>query len=438
MLIEQDIAEYLALQPYEYVSTEITGEGNLIQLRIKSSSEAKEARCPFCNSRVHVCGNYSMRLRDMPIYPGTRQEVIIGYSRYRCKSCCRTFNDEIPFRHPQTRITERAARWVSSLLRFGISISTAQCITGIHWDTISRIQKSLMDEAISDRQLELSRQGYKPKHLAVDEFAIHKGHRYATCVMDLDEGDIIWVGKGRTKADFSNFFQEMDMDYLSEVEAVAMDMNASYNAIVGENLPNARIVYDRYHMQAQFGKDVLGAVRLDEARKHNDIAKQLKEEGCPRDEVRKEKALYSEVKRSRWILLAGRSSLTDEKACMLNKILYDHSDLSLCYAMKEEMARLFDIDDEDEARRGWKAWFDGAKASGIPALERFAHLKEKRLEGLVAHATYPISTGKLEGFNNRIKVAKRIGYGYRNEDYFFSLIRYISIPSNKPKSHKKT
>ena len=62
--------------------------------------------------------------------------------------------------------------------------------------------------------------------------------------------------------------------------------------------------------------------------------------------------------------------------------------------------------------------------------------KEKRLPGLAAHAIYPISTGKLEGFNNKIKVAKRIGYGYRDDDFFFTLIRYLSIPSVRDPSHK--
>ena len=73
---------------------------------------------------------------------------------------------------------------------------------------------------------------------------------------------------------------------------------------------------------------------------------------------------------------------------------------------------------------------EAAKESGIEALVHFAELKEKRLEGLIAHATHPISTGKLEGLNNKIKVAKRVGYGYRNDDYFFILVRYISIPHN--------
>ena len=127
-----------------------------------------------------------------------------------------------------------------------------------------------------------------------------------------------------------------------------------------------------------------------------------------------------------------------QKAESLSIILDSHSDLALCYAMKEEMCSLFDLRDPDKARRRWTQWFEGAKASGIPALIRFAELKEKRIEGLVAHARHNISTGKLEGFNNKIKVAKRIGYGYRDEDYFFTLIRYMSIPAVRFQSPRKT
>ena len=438
MLFEQIIANNSSLQPYEYINTEIAENGQYLLLHFESRRNTADERCPYCNGHVHICGSCSMKLRDMPVYSGTRQNLEISYHRYRCKECTRTFCEEIPFKYPETRITERAAEWISSFLRFNIPISTVQRITGIHWDTIKHIHREIMDDAVTVRKRELLSEEYKPKHLAVDEFAIHKGHRYATCVMDLDTGDVIWVGKGRTKADFAIFFREMDMDYLSEVEAVAMDMNASYNALVSENMPWAKIVYDRYHMQAQFGKDVLGVVRLEEARKHNAMAKQIKEERGTKAEIKEEKRLYSEVKRARWILLTAKDSLSDEDVSALRRILEYHTNLAVCHTMKEEMVRLFNLRDEDEARKGWFEWFEGAKASGIPALARFAERKEKRIDGLIAHASHPISTGKLEGFNNRIKVAKRIAYGYRDEDYFFSLIKFISIPSVKPQSLRKT
>ena len=212
MLFEQIIANNPSFQPYEYISTEIIEDGNRLVLHLESKRNTAKERCPYCGGIVHICGSHSMRLRDMPVYCGTRQDMEITYHRYRCRSCAKTFSEDIHFKHPETRITERAASWMSAFLRFNMPISTVQKITGVHWDTIKRIQKALMDEAIAERRRKLLREGYKPKHLAVDEFAIHKGHRYATCVMDLDTGDVIWVGSGRTKADFAIFFQEMVLE----------------------------------------------------------------------------------------------------------------------------------------------------------------------------------------------------------------------------------
>lgn len=141
------------------------------------NSESMGRQSPYCNGAVHVCGSHSTRLRDMPVHCGTRQELEVAYHRYRCLSCARTFSEEIPFKHPETRITDRAASWISAFLRYGMPISTVQRITGVHWDTIKRIQKEIMDDAVAARRRKLLEEGYKPRHLAVDEFAIHKGHR---------------------------------------------------------------------------------------------------------------------------------------------------------------------------------------------------------------------------------------------------------------------
>lgn len=94
--------------------------------------------------------------------------------------------------------------------------------------------------------------------------------------------------------------------------------------------------------------------------------------------------------------------------------------------------RLFQLRCSEEAEAGWRKWFSAAKESGIPALVHFAELKEKCIEGLIAHAQYPISTGKLEGCNNKTKVAEHMGYGFRNDNYFFLLIQFLSVAPKFP------
>ena len=331
----------------------------------------------------------------------------------------------------------RAAEWIKSFLKFNIPTKVLARISGIHWDTIRKIHAETIKETIKDYEEQLKENGYKPKYLAVDEFAIHRGHRYATCVMDLETGHVIWVGFGRTKANFIKFFEEFDLSNLSEVKAVAMDMNASYNLLVEKYLPKADIVYDRYHMQAQYGREVLGTVRLEEAREHKKNASEYKEalseETDPavrkqlREKEKEERALYSQTKKARWLILGNSNKLNEFKKETLQKILDDHSKLAICYAMKEEMIGLFAIEDPEESEFRWKEWFDAAKSSEIYSLKHFAELKEKRLPGLIAHARHKISTGKLEGLNNKIKVAKRTAYGFRNEEYFFNLIRFMTI-----------
>ena len=441
MLSINSIANLFSNQQFKCESYEYDDVLEEKTFLVGSIQETTAVRCPICGGGVHIQGNPTITLKDMPDEPEKPLEINIRFHRYECQSCGNTFNEDIGFKYPGTRVTRRAAMWIKALLRLNMTIKAVSKLTGIHWGTISKIHKEVMEEELKKRKAKLEAEGYKPKHLAVDEFAIHKGHTYATCVMDLDEGDVLWVGKGRAKDDFRKFFEEIDLDYLSEVEAVAMDMNASYNNLVDQHLPHAAIVYDRYHMQAQFGKDVLGSVRLEEARRHQNLAKDIESritEGMDKSEVKEirkeakaERRLYRKLKSSRWTILKNGSNLSEESADKLADILEDHAALSICYAMKEEMCDLFELRDPVLAEMMWEDWFKAAKTSGIPQLEKFAKLKEKRIKGLIAHATHPISTGKLEGFNNKIKVAKRIGYGYRNDDYFFTLVKYSSLPKNR-------
>lgn len=402
----------------------------------ESKSIAEEEKCPHCGKRVVGNGMRKVKLTDVPLIPGTQTIYEVNQHRYRCRSCKKTYTEHNPFKVKGFNLTRRCIEWIFQLMQFKIQTSAIAEILGIHWNTVRKLEKMRMDYILQKRDEDLKNSSYRPYYLAVDEFAVRKGHRYATCVMDLVTGHILWVGKGRTMKDFNKFFEEFSgSDYLSSVKAIAMDMNASYNTLVKQHLPSAEIVYDRYHVQAQFGRDVLGVVRLEEARKHKENAKSMKSNGSTKEEIKAEKKLYSTIKKARWVLLQNNDNLATSKQESLNEILESHSNLAVCYAMKEELCSLFAIRDEAEAREKWSKWFDAAIHSGIPPLEKFGRQKLKRLDGLVAHALFPINTGRLEGFNNKIKVAKRNSYGFRNSDFFFSFIRFLSLSS--PSIHQK-
>ena len=446
MLHIDNIAIAVSCQQYECKRVELDCKKSVATLHFESSQQTSEVTCPSCGGQVHTHDWKAIRLKDAPIFPGIAQKLRVMRHRYLCLNCGKTFMEDLGvLRYPGSMITQRAAAVIRQLLMFHIPESAVSSMLNIRWNTVQKVHLEYMNELLKKRREEQEKAGYRPKHLAIDEFAIHRGHTYATCVMDLDEGDVIWAGMGRTLERFRKFFEETDPDMLSEVNAVAMDMNASYSKLVAQYLPKAAIVYDRYHMQAQFGKDVLGSVRLEEAREHRMRALSLDEQRTGqsdpmirrelKNQAAAERHAYSSIKGSRWNLLMSADRLSPEREDSLGVILRNHARLSVCYAMKEEMCELFELRDPEEARKGWTDWFQAAKESGIPQLVHFAELKEKRIEGLISHATFPISTGKLEGFNNKIKVAKRIGYGFRNNEYFFTLIKYLSLPQIRGRTH---
>lgn len=151
--------------------------------------------------------------KGFTVSPDRREAVLImekPVQEERCPKCGKTFKDEVPFAYPGTRITRRAAGWIQLLLANRMSVRAIQQITGICWDTIHKVYKEMVDTALEERERRWKEEDYHPRFLAVDEFAIHKGHSYATCVLDLESGEAIWVGKGRAKADFARFFEETD------------------------------------------------------------------------------------------------------------------------------------------------------------------------------------------------------------------------------------
>ncbi len=231
MLYLDDIKVEFESQEFKGTHIEISPDKDKSVLFLESVKSTQTVRCHYCGGSVYIYENGQVKLKDIPIQRGNTHIWNFFIHRYQCNCCHETFTEEIPFKYPGTRIAYRDANWIKGFLPQKMSIKAIQELTGIHWDTIRKVQQ-IMDEAIWKREKMLREEGYKPRILAVDEFAIHKGHSYATCVMDLEQGDILWVGKGRAMKNFEKFFEDVPSDSLSAVIAVAMAMNASYNKLV--------------------------------------------------------------------------------------------------------------------------------------------------------------------------------------------------------------
>ena len=81
---------------------------------------------------------------------------------------------------------------------------------------------------------------------------------------------------------------------------------------------------------------------------------------------------------------------------------------------------------------------DICEATGNEHLLWFRKLLDTHFEGVIAHATYKLSAGKIEGINQKIKTLRRHGYGYPDDEYFFLKLFDMSRQDyvRNPKSHR--
>ncbi len=116
-----------------------------------------------------------------------------------------------------------------------------------------------------------------------------------------------------------------------------------------------------------------------------------------------------------------------KRSMRLNDILAANEDLSVCYILLEQFSLAYGVKRITKLYRGMKVWMKLARQSGVPELLSFCNTVEKHLMGIVYHAKFPISSGKVEGVNNMIKTIKRKSYGYRDTEYFFLEIKFASM-----------
>lgn len=372
-------------------------------------------RCSRCGAPVVEVHDYTeRRVRDLPVFDAETW-IIFPQARVACPRCGPTVA-LVPWLDKHQRVTTRLAEKIARLAGV-LPLKQVAVECGVSWDVVKRVhQRALVRQLGPITAASLA----DVRLLAIDEFAIQKGHRYATVIVEPTTKRVVWLARGRERASIRPFFELLGPDGCARIAAVAMDMWGAYRDEVRAHCPQAAIVYDLFHVVAKYGREVIDRVRVDET---NRIA----QANGPND--RPTRAARRVIKGTRWLLLKNRENSSHAERVRLKELLATNRALFIAYVLRDDLKQLWRFRYPKAALRWWRAWYRRARASRLPALIKFAELLAGNVPGIVAHCRYPLHTGLVEGINNKIKVIKRMAYGFRDDAYFFLRIR-AAFPGN--------
>ena len=355
--------------------------------------------CTHCKSKNVI--RSGVVVRDFhTVHVGGKPVVLrMTVPRLECKDCGHVCQEHIHFAAQQTTFTRRLAKYAVELCRIA-PIKSVAAHLNLSWNTVKEMVKDYMERNYSKPDIS------DLKVIGIDEFAVKKGHVYKTIVVNLETGQIVYVGDGKG-ADALDGFWKIVSKAGVRIEAVASDLSAAYISAVRENAPDAVYVFDHFHLVKLINE------ALDKVRRRivNQERAKEKKEGV--------EGKSSVVKGTKYILLRNSENVTDKKDIdRLKAALELNRDLSTAYYLKEDARLIWGCDSKHQASVQLDAWLSSARTSLIPELVKVADTVESHRDGILAYFDKPISTGPVEGINNKIKTLKRIAYGFRDDRYF--------------------
>ena len=383
---------YHAWGLYSLECTREEYKGNTIILHVQIKKPQKT--CPKCGKCNLVKNGY--RTRDFLGLPIGGKKIIIRMKvqRYKCKcdGCDYDQQENIPFATGSCSYTHRFAKHVVDLLR-SMTLKDAAARLDISWDMVKEIHSRYLESLYSPPSLD------GVECIGIDEFAVKKGHIYKTIVVGLLSGRILHVGEGKGIEALADFWKKVRRKNIS-IKYVATDLSAAFISSVLDNCPNAIHVFDHFHV-VKLMNDKLDDIRRMQYNMEKDINKR------------------KVLKGTRYLLLGNGADIYDTKyKTRLENALAMNEPLSKAYYLKEQLREIWAQGCKEDAEKVLADWVNQARESKIHQLQKMAMTVLAYRRGILSWYDCHISTAKVEGINNKIKVMKRNAYGFIDERYF--------------------
>lgn len=372
------------------------GEKELL-IQLKRKRKRYKCLCGKTFTTYYDC--HERCIRDLRYGPYKKSSLVFWQVRVECPKCG-IVTESLDWVDPRVSYTKRLAITVALSCQEIRSLKAIASEYGLHWSTVKEIHKTYLEDELP-KTSETS-----PTMIAVDEFAIKKNHKYGTVVADFESKTVPYVGEDRKSETLASYYKALGKSKCQNIKAVAMDMWKPYIKATKEYCPNASIVFDPFHIISAYGREVIDKVRSQETNKAEDEKKKI-------------------IKGSRYLLLKNRSNLkaTNGEPARLSEILKLNANINIVYTLKDDLRQIWNHRQLGAVKTWFKSWYKRSIESEIPALVRFAEKMKRNASGIYSYCKFPIHTGFVEGINNKIKVIKRIAFGYRDLNYFFLRIR---------------
>jgi transposase len=262
-------------------------------------------------------------------------------------------------------------------------------LMGISWTTVGAIVERVVARRLDPSRLDGLRR------IGVDEFSYRKRHRYLTTVVDHDRRRVVWAAAGRSAETLGAFFDVLGEQRCAQLECVTMDMAGGYIKAVEERLPEAQIVFDRFHVQ-RLASDALDEVRRVQLREIRGT-----EEG-------------RELFRSRFALLKNPWNLTRRETEKLRDVQRTNAPLYRAYLLKETLAQALDYKQTWRAKHALREWLAWASRSKLAPFVKTARTIREHFDGILAYIQERLTNGIVEGFNNKLRMIARRAYGFHS------------------------
>ena len=419
MIVEQVFHQLLNLgECWEVRGVDYEAESNRFVLVISETEKLWPAQVcpqPKCGQRTVTCYDHAdtRSWRHLDVF-GKKSEILCAVPRGRCARCAHVYRVPVPWEGEGKHFTREFEAFALTLMR-EMPVSKAGEIVG---ETDPRLWRMLFAHvAKAYAALDLSEVCW----IGVDEMNCRKGHDYLSVFADLVEKRVIFATEGKDAATFRAFIQALSEHngHPKAITQVAIDMSPAYQKGVRETLPNADVVFDKFHVVAQ----VNGAV---------DAVRRL--------EARSDDAAVTEpLKKSLWLWRKNPENLTKKESARLAEMDLKHLATGQAYQMRLVLQEAYASRREETARYRFESWVNWVRVkcdrlgAVLEPMRKVAAMVERHLEGILAHWQAGLTTGFLEGLNSVFSAVKRKARGYRSREYMIAMLYFVadklSIPS---------